>query len=322
MSVEQRRHILSVIIAAYRSTSFIDAALASIAAQSRAPDEVIVVDDGSDDDTAERAARWSALLPLIVLRSDDNRGLGRARHSGIERATGQLIALVDADDYLLPDHLEQLETLWLQHGGIATARNHRWWPGQAIDATASTDRFPIPSPDDQYRAILDHNFLNSAGLFSRADYEHAGGFSARRRSEDWELWIHMIRHGATVSAPHGPTMLYRIRPDSLSAADGCTHADIELLTDLRTVIEPRRWAVLRRALRRRHARLEFLAGLRDRASGDRRRARQRWWRSMSLDRSLRRGLQPSGSVTLRSLICLGVPWSLLRHSDRLRHQLD
>lgn len=320
MSEHQRYQRLSAIVPAYRASAYIDAALASIAAQTRPADEVIVVDDGSDDDTTERAARWSAVLPLVILRSDTNRGLGRARHSGIERATGTLIALVDADDYLLPDHFAQLENLWWTHGGIATAQTHRWWPGQTIDAAPSSELFPIPPPDEQYHTILDHNFLSAASLFSRADYHRAGGFSPRRRSEDWELWIHMIRHGATVCAPSGPTMLYRMRPDSLSAGDGCARADIDLIGDLTHTIEPRRQAILRRTLRRRRARVEYLEGLQARWEGDRRTARERWWRALRLDRSLRGGLRPSGSVTLRSLICLAGPWALVQRSDRLRRR--
>lgn len=93
---------VSVVVPAYESSRWIDAALAAIAAQTLAPREVIVVDDGSADDTAARAERAGA----IVLRQG-NQGPSAARNAGIRRARGTWIAFCDADDVWDPRMLER-----------------------------------------------------------------------------------------------------------------------------------------------------------------------------------------------------------------------
>src|SRR5205814_2076225 len=96
---------VAVVIAAYRAAPFIDAALASVAGQTRMPEEVVVVDDGSDDGTFEIASTWSAVLPLTVIRLTTNSGPAAARAAAIANCRSPLIALLDADDVWLPNHL-------------------------------------------------------------------------------------------------------------------------------------------------------------------------------------------------------------------------
>jgi glycosyltransferase involved in cell wall biosynthesis len=88
---------VSVIIPVFDQAVYLDEALASVAEQTRPVDEVIVVDDGSSDDSAERAERSGA----HVVRLGTNVGPGAARNRGLEVATGTLICFADADDVLL-----------------------------------------------------------------------------------------------------------------------------------------------------------------------------------------------------------------------------
>src|SRR4051812_1285661 len=196
---------ISTVIPLYNSAHFIDAALASVAAQSCPSDEVIVVDDASEDDGAKQAARWSALLPLRVIRHERNQGLGATRRTGIEASSGELVALLDADDVWLPDHLETMLATWCRHGGLVTADSLWWSPARNISRITGRDRKRIPPPDRQRLGILDHNFVHPLTLFSRTDYERAGGFSELRKMEDWDLWIRMVRLGITVTMAPTPT---------------------------------------------------------------------------------------------------------------------
>jgi len=95
---------VSVVIPAYNAGRTISAALASVFAQTYRDFEVIVVNDGSTDDTAQRLEEWSGRLVTICQR---NGGPGRARNEGIARARGRLIAFLDADDIWLPRKLER-----------------------------------------------------------------------------------------------------------------------------------------------------------------------------------------------------------------------
>ncbi len=94
--------LVSVVIPVYNGARFLDEALRSVFAQDYAPIEVIVVDDGSTDDTPAVLARWGERV--IVMRQP-NAGVASARNAGIRRATGAFVALQDADDLWAPDKL-------------------------------------------------------------------------------------------------------------------------------------------------------------------------------------------------------------------------
>lgn len=101
---------VSVVIPAYNAAAFIDEALASVAAQTRPAHEVLVVDDGSIDDTNARVRAWEGRMgpTRLILLDGPNRGLSTSRNRGILAASGELVALLDGDDYFLPRHLELL----------------------------------------------------------------------------------------------------------------------------------------------------------------------------------------------------------------------
>jgi hypothetical protein len=206
---------VSVIIPAHNAADTVTAALASIATQTRRPDAVVVVDDGSTDGTDERVAAWQHLLPLQVVRLTENRGLAMARNIAIEANDVPLLALLDADDVWLPDHLDLMYRTYQSHGGVVTADAHRWIPGVGVEAVSYRRLRPIPSPDQQRIRILDHDFVFIGTLFARSDFVRVGGFRTGVR-EDWDLWIRMARDGVKITgAPH-PTVLYRLRARGMS----------------------------------------------------------------------------------------------------------
>src|SRR2546423_15298997 len=94
---------IAVIIPAFNAAGYLDQALASIAAQTEPPAEVVVADDGSTDDTVERARRWESRLPIKIVQLPGNAGPGPARHAATSAAEAPLLAIIDADDLLLPD---------------------------------------------------------------------------------------------------------------------------------------------------------------------------------------------------------------------------
>jgi glycosyltransferase involved in cell wall biosynthesis len=208
---------IAVVIPAYNSTRTLGAALASVAAQTLPPAAVVVGDDHSDDDTPALARRWQSLLPLEIVRLERNSGPAAARRAAIARIDTPLIALLDADDVWLPDHLGSLASLQTRCGGIACADALRWHPGEGVRGATQRDHFPIPAPDDQVLDILRHNFVSIGALFPRAAYHDAGGFrDGVSGAEDWDLWIRMIRAGVRVHGVAAPTLLYRVESTGLS----------------------------------------------------------------------------------------------------------
>jgi cellulose synthase/poly-beta-1,6-N-acetylglucosamine synthase-like glycosyltransferase len=101
----------SVVIPAYNAGPFIDEALASVYAQTLAPGQVIVINDGSTDDTEQRLRRLASRFPPTFLwQSQPNRGMTRARNAALRLATRKYVAFLDADDIWHPNKLEcQLE---------------------------------------------------------------------------------------------------------------------------------------------------------------------------------------------------------------------
>ena len=93
---------VSVVITTYNQAPYIGPALESVFAQTLQPDEVVVVDDGSTDETAERIAPFR---DRIVYLRQSNQGVAEARNSGIRRARGEFLAFLDGDDLWEPEKL-------------------------------------------------------------------------------------------------------------------------------------------------------------------------------------------------------------------------
>jgi glycosyltransferase involved in cell wall biosynthesis len=100
---------LSVIIAAYNAGEYIGRALESVASQTRAPDEVIVIDDGSTDDTADHIKAFQKRSSLnVILQQQANKGLPATRNIGVRSSRSDLVAFLDADDIIYPTFLEEM----------------------------------------------------------------------------------------------------------------------------------------------------------------------------------------------------------------------
>ena len=208
-----------VVVPAHDAEGTIDQALASVMAQSVAAAEVVVADDASSDATVERAGRWADRLPVRVLTTTDNGGPAAARDRAVRASTSPLVAMLDADDVWLPDHLETLVALHRDDLDVALAQFLRWAPGEGV-GSAPGDLLPLPPPERQLAAIYLGNYAWIASLYHRSLYEEAGGFrTSLRVGEDWDLYIRMLRRGARFRRAGHPTALYRRRTGSLTWGD-------------------------------------------------------------------------------------------------------
>ena len=313
---------VAVVLPAWNVGPFIDDALASVAAQTRPADEVILVDDASSDDTVERARQWCDRLPLRIIELDQNVGCGAARSVAIRAASADLIAPFDGDDVWLPNHLAVVSACVVDERTIVATKQLQWSGGSADEAVP--DWLDVPPPERQADAILDHDFLYSGSVYWRKTLlEHGGGPSDLRTGEDYDTWIRLIWNAGCVAVPTPePTVLYRSRPGSLSADEGCLVGTIDMfrryLHDEVIAAPPEH---LRRLIRRREARRQFVDALATAEAGHPGRARRQLIAAAAHDPTLWGGFRPAeqGSVLLRAIPALAAPG---RVADRRREQLQ
>lgn len=307
---------VSVVIPVHDGAAFIDMALMSVADQIRQPDEVVIVDDLSTDDTVTRVQRWANRLPVRLLVNAENVGCGVSRSRAIDAATSDIVAPLDADDVWLPDHLATLVPLAVDERTIVATRT-RWWRPDLADHTDTGCRLPpVPPPPRQPVEILRHNFLFSGSLAWRAPIVECANVGRMRHSDDWERWIRLIvLAGCQAVAAPTPTVRYRRHTRSGSAGEAGLAWDIDLLERLavdNAFLGYR--SVLRASVRHRLARRDLLVAMQHADAGHRAQARRHHLAVLRQSPSLRGGLAPGadGSVALRALAGLAAPVSVAR----------
>lgn len=243
---------IALIIPAYNAADSLDATLAAVAAQTVLPDEVVIGDDASTDATAAVAAAWAPRLPIKVVTCVRNGGPAAARNAAIAASTSELIAILDADDLILPDHLAALLAAYRSSDdGLAVSNGTTWIPGVALGPSWQSETAPLPPRDQQLAWLLEQNRVWAACLFSRARFTRVGGFREQFfGTEDWDLWIRMVRDGAAMVRAEAPTFLYRLNRDSVSSADGLVDAKLAVLDAAQREGGPDEAAAIKRGRRR------------------------------------------------------------------------
>lgn len=207
---------VSVIIPAYNQASYLGETIESVLAQTFGDYEIIVVDDGSTDDSGRVARGYGAAVRLV---SQENQGLAGARNSGIRHAQGMLVALLDSDDQWLPQYLEQMVRLADENPGASVFYCAvTYVDAQGRDLPQQPDAVVLP-PAEMYAALLRSNFLvPSTILMRRTAAVDAGLFDPQfRRLQDWELWLRMLGQGRRFTGSAQRLVRYRVHDASLSA---------------------------------------------------------------------------------------------------------
>lgn len=182
---------VSVVIPNYNQSHFLVGALDSVLAQTVAAAEVIVVDDGSTDDCRQVLTRYGD--PVRVIHQG-NLGLAGARNTGIRAATGEFVALLDADDQWMPTYLATMLALADCNPEAAVYYcQARCMDEAGRDLPQVLGGPPVP-PTELYATLVRANFLiPSTILMRRRVVVAAGMFDATLRScEDWDLWLRLL----------------------------------------------------------------------------------------------------------------------------------
>jgi glycosyltransferase involved in cell wall biosynthesis len=184
---------VSVIIPTYNCAHYLKQAIDSAMNQTYRDLEIIVVDDGSTDDTAQVVRNYEAAIQYI---HQDNRGLPAARNRAIDSSSGELIALLDADDWWEPTKLAEQVSILIQDPELCLVYTDLEvvYEDGSITPSFLSSR-PLATSGYVFDRLLQSSFiLPSTVLLRRACLEQAGMFDESMRShEDIDLWLRMCQ---------------------------------------------------------------------------------------------------------------------------------
>jgi glycosyltransferase involved in cell wall biosynthesis len=202
VALSTKNHLIDVVIPAYNAGRYIQQTLESITLQGNLVHSIIVVNDGSTDQTAEVVETFTKQHPhlRIKLINQANAGLANARHTGINTATTPYIALLDADDIWLKNKLErQLEVF----NSSSDPRLGVVYTGyELIDENSLliANEKGIIKPrarGDVSSKLLTGNFISGSGssvLIKSSVFKEVGLFDeSLRASEDWDMWLRIAQ---------------------------------------------------------------------------------------------------------------------------------
>jgi glycosyltransferase involved in cell wall biosynthesis len=225
--------LVSVIIPCYNLSRFLGEAIESVLNQSYRNCEIIVVDDGSIDDTASVATQY----PSVNLVRQSNRGFSAARNAGIERSSGDLLVFLDADDRLLPNAIED-GVECLEHNPHCAFVYGRYRlikeDGSPLSAQIRLAR------DGDYLEMLRFNYIGMLAtvMYRRAVLEAVKGFDTSVAAcEDYDLYLRITRLHSIISQGN-VVAEYRQHQSNISS-------DPELMLRSSLMVLRRQWRFVR-----------------------------------------------------------------------------
>ena len=202
--------LLSVIVTCFNLGQYLDEALQSVLEQTYKDWECIIVNDGSQDNTADIANKWIHKDPRFVYFCQENRGVSSARNWGIHNAKGLFIIPLDADNKLRPEFI-----------------------GTVISILDSNEQIDVVYGDAQFfekkklllkgrpfdiSEIVLNNYIDTCAGFRKKSWEELGGYDENMPVygfEDWDFWLRMAVKGYQFHYVETVMFDYRVRENSL-----------------------------------------------------------------------------------------------------------
>lgn len=221
--------IVTVVIPAYNAANFIDETLTCVLNQTLAGVEVIVVDDGSTDATADAVEPY---LERITYIHQENAGVSAARNRGLESARGRYVCFFDADDWMYPEnlskkvsHLEDHPEDVLVHSHMAVTderlnRTGEVLTGRTGDVAPHLMRYAPPAIPGASSSVLRTDIVRAVGGFN----------TELSTSADFDFWVRVALRGTVASVPE-VLVLYRRHGAAM-------YADVDLhVHDMQAIID-------------------------------------------------------------------------------------
>lgn len=210
---EINRSLVSVIVPIYNMQEYLEEMLQSVLNTSYQDVEIILMDDGSSDNSPIIAQKYANLHPeRIRFYQQPNSGVIAARNNAITKASGKYIFPLDADDFMHPNFLKNAVKVLDEHSNVKVvcgcdrffgAKNGEW-----------------KLPEYSLSLLARRNIIAVSALFRKEDWQRVGGYCNEIIArEDWEFWIALLKNGGRVVRLAEPGISYRIRSKSKRVND-------------------------------------------------------------------------------------------------------
>lgn len=232
------QHRVSIIMPAYNAEQYITESIRSVLDQTYRNWELIVVDDGSTDKTAEIVQGFTVKDKRIKYIFQENGRLGKARNTGLKDSTGRFIAFLDSDDLWVKEKLElQVKTIEEMKADLVFSNGFIFFENEVTDETKTfllvvdgrfegTDLFDL--------LLIENRIPILSVLMQRAVLDTVGWFEERRSyhgSEDYDLWLRLAKHGAVFYGMNERLVRYRRHSKSM------THRESDQLKPMIAVLK-------------------------------------------------------------------------------------
>ena len=199
--------LVSVIVPIYNAAPYLQETLDSILASTYRPIEVVMVDDGSKDNSLSIAKSYCEQYAECKVIEQANRGVSAARNSAIRAAKGTYILPVDADDKIADTFIQKAVDIIEENNNVRVVGCRCWMFG-AVDKEWELPQF-------SHALLARKNMIPATALYRKSDWQRCGGYCEQEiYREDWDFWLSMMELGGTFYKIDEVLFYYRISTDS------------------------------------------------------------------------------------------------------------
>ncbi|TNJ40946.1 glycosyltransferase family 2 protein [Phaeobacter sp. B1627] len=213
---------VSVILPVYNAQATLERSVASVLGQSFEDWELLLIEDGSQDGSAELCARLAVEEPRIrLLRQEANTGAAAARNAGLRQARGRYVAFLDADDIWLPEKLQK-QIGFMQETGTVFSYTGFWRQqagGSADQTLVSRHRVRVPAAVTRAQ-LLRGNVIGCLTAVYDQTYFGPLEMPPLRMRQDFAFWLLLLSRCPEARGMDEPLAVHYVTPHSLSSAKG------------------------------------------------------------------------------------------------------